>query len=311
MNDLEKLQSYSTVVADTSDFQALSRYCPQEATTNPSLILQAIQKPEYQDILRKILKENQNKRFSLEEILNLVQISFGKEILKIIPGRVSTEIDPRSSFDTQITIEKALALIELYEKEGIKRERVLIKIAGTWEGIEAIKELKKQGIQTNLTLIFSMTQANAASLNGATLISPFVGRVYDWNVKKSQRDFSSEEDPGVLLVKNIYHSFKNAGRKTEIMAASFRNRGQIESLSGCDFLTISLKFLSEFSKTKTNFSKEIDNQLSQKKISSVLDEKTFRDEISDNKMASECLKKGIEIFCKDIKTLETLIQKQQ
>ena len=247
MNQLEQLKQYTTVVADTGDFHAMQTFQPQDATTNPSLILKAVQKPEYRPLLEQTVQAHRGAPTST--IIDHLLIAFGLKILAIIPGRVSTETDARLSFDTDGTIAKARQLIALYEAAGISRERVLIKIASTWEGICAAKVLQQEGIRCNMTLLFSLPQAIACAEAGAQLISPFVGRIYDWYKKASGTDYSGADDPGVQSVQRIYTYYKKFGYTTEVMGASFRNTSQILELAGCDLLTISPELLQSLSDT--------------------------------------------------------------
>ncbi|MGB0776129.1 MAG: transaldolase, partial [Akkermansiaceae bacterium] len=241
-NHLDQLKKYTTVVADTGDFASMAEYQPQDATTNPSLILQAANKPEYKHLVEQAVEEHKGSDLTggalVESIIDRILILFGIEILKIVPGRVSTEVDARLSFDTAGTVAKARHLIALYEKEGISRDRVLIKIASTWEGIRAAEELEKDGIHCNLTLLFAFAQAVACAEAGVQLISPFVGRIYDWFKKETGTDYQGAEDPGVQSVTEIYNYYKKFGYKTEVMGASFRNSDEIVELAGCDLLTI-------------------------------------------------------------------------
>ena len=243
MNQLEQLKQYTTVVADTGDFHAMQTFQPQDATTNPSLILKAVQKPEYRPLLEQTIQAHQGQARS--EVIDHLLVAFGLKILAIIPGRVSTETDARLSFDTEGTIAKARHLIALYEAAGVKRERVLIKIASTWEGICAARVLEQEGIRCNMTLLFSLPQAIACAEAGAQLISPFVGRIYDWYKKASGTDYLGADDPGVQSVQRIYTYYKKFGYKTEVMGASFRNTSQILALAGCDLLTISPELLQQ------------------------------------------------------------------
>ena len=237
MNQLEQLKQFTKVVADTGDFQSIKQYTPLDATTNPSLILKAVQKPEYRPLLDKAVQDNPG--LSIDEVVDRLLIAFGTEILKFVPGRVSTEIDAALSFDTEATVAKGRELIALYEAAGVSRERVLIKIASTWEGIRASEILEKEGIRTNMTLLFSLCQAIACAEAGSQLISPFVGRIYDWYKKSTGQEYTGADDPGVQSVKRIYNYYRKFGYKTEVMGASFRNTSQILELAGCDLLTIS------------------------------------------------------------------------
>lgn len=304
---LEQLKQFTTVVADTGDFQAMSAFRPQDATTNPSLILKAVQKPEYQPILQAVVKAHQGE--SIARIIDHLLIAFGLEILKIIPGRVSTETDARLSFDTAGTIAKGRELIALYEAAGISRERILIKIASTWEGIQAAKVLEAEGIRCNMTLLFSLTQAIACAEVGAQLISPFVGRIYDWFKKANNTDYSGADDPGVQSVQRIYTYYKKFGYRTEVMGASFRNTSQIIELAGCDLLTISPELLQKLSDSKAPITQKLSPQLAAattlEKIT--LDEKAFRFMLNEDAMATEKLAEGIRLFCADAVKLDKLV----
>ena len=307
MNQLDQLKQYTKVVADTGDFESMQQYQPQDATTNPSLILQAATKPEYQHLIEKAIQDIGGG--PIEKIIDRILILFGLEILKIVPGRVSTEVDARLSFDSEATIAKATELIEAYESEGISRERVLIKIASTWEGIQAAKQLEQSGIHCNLTLLFSFPQAVACAEAGVQLISPFVGRIYDWYKAAEGRDYEGPEDPGVISVTSIYNYYKKFGYKTEVMGASFRNTGQITSLAGCDLLTISPKLLEQLSQSQEPLSEELTESaaasLDLNKIS--LDEKSFRFQQNENAMAVEKTAEGIRKFSADIVKLQDLL----
>ncbi len=312
-NHLDQLKQFTTVVADTGDFASMEEYKPRDATTNPSLILQAAAKPEYKHLVEQAVGEHQGTALAgaalIDSVIDRILILFGVEILKIVPGRVSTEVDARLSFDTQGTIAKARHLIGLYEKEGISRERVLIKIASTWEGIRAAEELEKDGIHCNLTLLFSFAQAVACAEAGARLISPFVGRIYDWFKKDTGIDYRGAEDPGVLSVRKIYHYYKKFGYQTEVMGASFRNPGQITELAGCDLLTISPKLLEELQNTTGELERKLTPEAAAasdlEKIS--LDEKAFRFLFNEDAMATEKTAEGIRNFSADIVKLETLV----
>lgn len=307
MNQLEQLKKFTTVVADTGDFQSMQAYTPRDATTNPSLILKAVQKPEYQPLLADAVARNTGK--STDEIIDQLLISFGLKILEIVPGRVSTETDARLSFDTEATVAKGRQLIALYEAAGIPRERVLIKIASTWEGIRAAEILEKEGIRCNMTLLFCLAQAAACAEAGAQLISPFVGRIYDWFKKQTGQEIYGADDPGVLSVKRIYNYYRKFGYKTEIMGASFRNTSQILELAGCDLLTISPDLLQKLSDSESSVSLKLNPETAStsdlEKIE--LDEKTFRFMLNEDAMASEKLSEGIRLFCADTAKLETLI----
>jgi len=313
-NHLEQLKKFTTVVADTGDFATMEEYKPQDATTNPSLILQASSKPEYRPLVEQAIKEHESssltKQALTESIIDRILILFGKEILKIVPGRVSTEVDARLSFDTESTIVKARELIALYEKENISRDRVLIKIAATWEGIRAAEELERDGIHCNLTLLFSFAQAVACAEAKVQLISPFVGRIYDWYKKETGIDYQSAEDPGVLSVQKIYNYYKKFGYETEVMGASFRNTGQITELAGCDLLTISPSLLQTLQDTPGELTAKLTPESAKasdlEKIT--LNEKSFRFMFNEDAMATEKTAEGIRNFSADIVKLENLIE---
>ncbi len=307
MNQLEQLKQFTTVVADTGDFQSMQAYTPRDATTNPSLILKAVQKAEYQPLLAQAVAQNAGK--SSDEIIDQLLISFGIKILEIVPGRVSTETDARLSFDTEATVAKGRQLIALYEAAGISRERILIKIASTWEGIRAAEILEKEGIRCNMTLLFSLAQAAACAEAGAQLISPFVGRIYDWFKKQTGQEIFGADDPGVLSVKRIYNYYRKFGYKTEIMGASFRNTSQILELAGCDLLTISPDLLQKLSDSDTKISSKLNPETA--KLSNLekieITEKSFRFLLNEDAMATEKLSEGIRLFCADTIKLEALI----
>ena len=312
-NHLDQLKKYTTVVADTGDFTSMEEYQPQDATTNPSLILQAATKTEYKPLVEQAINEHKDSGLEgaalLESIIDRILILFGLEILKIVPGRVSTEVDARLSFDTAGTVAKARHLIGLYEKEGISKDRILIKIASTWEGIRAAEELEREGIHCNLTLLFAFAQAVACAEAKVQLISPFVGRIYDWYKKDTGIDYKGAEDPGVQSVTQIYNYYKKFGYKTEVMGASFRNTGQITELTGCDLLTISPGLLEELQNTDgelpCKLSEEAAQASDQEKIS--LDENAFRLMFNEDAMATEKTAQGIRGFAADIVKLENLI----
>jgi transaldolase len=309
MNQLEQLKQYTTVVADTGDFQSIKAYAPQDATTNPSLILKAVQKPEYRPLLEKTIGDFPNA--STEEIVDRLLIAFGTEILKFVPGRVSTEIDAALSFDTEATVAKGRELIALYEAAGIARERVLIKIASTWEGIRAAEILEQDGIRCNLTLLFSLCQAVACAEAGVQLISPFVGRIYDWYKKSTGTDYQGADDPGVQSVKRIYQYYRKFGYKTEVMGASFRNTSQILELAGCDLLTISPDLLQKLADAEGTVERKLvaDADADIQKIA--LDEKTFRFMLNEDAMATEKLAEGIRAFCADSGKLKKMIEEMR
>jgi transaldolase len=309
MNQLEQLKQYTTVVADTGDFQSIKAYAPQDATTNPSLILKAVQKPEYRPLLEKAVAEANGA--SIDAIIDNLLIAFGTEILKFVPGRVSTEIDAALSFDTEATVAKGRELIALYEKAGIQRERILIKIASTWEGIRAAEILEKEGIRCNLTLLFSLVQAVACAEAGVQLISPFVGRIYDWYKKSTGTDYQGADDPGVQSVKRIYQYYRKFGYKTEVMGASFRNTSQILELAGCDLLTISPDLLQKLADADGTVERKLvaDANADIQKIA--LDEKTFRFMLNEDAMATEKLAEGIRAFCADSAKLKKMIEEMR
>ena len=307
MNQLEQLKQFTTIVADTGDFQSIEAFAPQDATTNPSLILKAVQKDEYKPLLEKTVREHA--KLSMEDIIDRVLVAFGQEILKIIPGRVSTETDARLSFDTEGSIAKGRSLIALYEAAGIKRERVLIKIASTWEGIRAAEVLEKEGIHCNLTLLFSLPQAVACGDARVQLISPFVGRIYDWFKKANNKEYTGADDPGVQSVQRIYSYYRKFGYKTEVMGASFRNTSQILELAGCDLLTVSPELLKQLAesdaKVERKLTPEAAKQSKDEKLS--LNESQFRLMLNDDAMATEKLAEGIRAFAADAVKLEKII----
>lgn len=308
MNQLEQLKQYTSVVADTGDFAAIAQYQPLDATTNPSLLYKAAQMPEYRHLVDAAI--NSVKDRDLDAIIEQMTVNFGAEILKIIPGRVSTEVDAHLSFDTEGTIAAAQRLIERYSRHGVDPKRVLIKIAATYEGIQAAKHLEAMGIATNMTLIFSLEQAILCAEAGSYLISPFVGRIYDWYKRQEQRDFTPHEDPGVLSVKRIYEYYKTHGYSTIVMGASFRNIGQIQALTGCDYLTISPNLLSELQQETTELNRCL-NPVDCLKPSTInLKEKDFRWHLNQNPMAHEKLAEGIRLFAEDLKKLKTHLIKQ-
>ena len=303
---LDSLRQYTTIVADTGDFESIREYTPQDATTNPSLILKAAQMDEYAELVEKVLAEDGNE---MAEALDKLAVFFGLEILKIVPGRVSTEVDARLSFNRQATLDKARSLIARYEKNGVDRNRILIKIAATWEGIRAAEELEKEGIHCNLTLLFSFAQAVACAEAGVQLISPFVGRIMDWHKAKTGNEFAPAEDPGVQSVTLIYNYYKKFDYATEVMGASFRNIGEITELAGCDLLTISPDLLDELQSAEGDLprklSEESANQCDCEKIS--LDETAFRWELNEDACATEKLAEGIRRFAADTVKLEEFL----
>lgn len=311
MNQLEQLRQYTTVVADTGDFQSMKAFAPQDATTNPSLILKAVQKIDYQSLLEKAVSDHKNK--STDAIIDNLLVGFGQEILKIVPGRVSTEADARLSFDVEGTIAKSRELIRLYETAGTPRERVLIKIASTWEGIKAAEVLQKEKIRCNMTLLFSLPQAIACAEAGVQLISPFVGRIYDWYKQKTGQEYAGSDDPGVQSVRRIYAYYRKFGYSTEVMGASFRNTSQITELAGCDLLTISPELLQKLSDSEAPVPRRLSIEAAKadpiQKVT--MDEKTFRFQLNEDAMATEKLAEGVRLFCADIVRLEQMIEKMR
>ncbi|PRF35479.1 transaldolase [Burkholderia multivorans] len=310
---LDQLKQYTTVVADTGDFQQLAQYQPQDATTNPSLILKAVQKDAYKPILEKTVRDHRNE--STDFIIDRLLIAFGTEILKLVPGRVSTEVDARLSFDAKRSVDKAHELIKLYEAAGIERDRILIKLASTWEGIRAAETLQKEGIKCNMTLLFSLVQAAACAEAGAQLISPFVGRIYDWYKKQAGADWDEAKngganDPGVQSVRRIYTYYKTFGYKTEVMGASFRTTSQIVELAGCDLLTISPDLLQKLHDSNETVTRKLSpDALHDKPTKRVaIDEASFRFQLNDEAMATEKLAEGIRVFAADAVKLEKLIE---
>ena len=315
MNDLlSQLKAHSIIVADTGDFASLRKYQPRDATTNPSLLLKAAEMPEYSELVGRVLTESRQGATPASQTVSIaldrLAVAFGLEILKIVPNRVSTEVDARLSFDREATLRKAREIIGMYDKADIPRERILVKIASTWEGISAAGELKKEGINCNLTLLFSMAQAVACADAGVQLISPFVGRILDWYKKSSGKDsYPPAEDPGVVSVTEIYHYYKKHGIKTEVMGASFRNVGEILELAGSDLLTISPTLLDEMQKTQGTVTRKLNPSESAAKGGPKinLDEKAFRWMLNENQMATEKLSDGIRLFAADARKLEKAI----
>lgn len=311
---LDQLKTMTTVVADTGDFKQLAQFKPQDATTNPSLILKAVQKPEYAPLLAEIVSAY--RQASLAEIVDQVLVRFGLEILKVVPGRVSTEVDARLSFDTQATVARARSIMALYEAAGVARERVLIKVAATWEGIQAARVLEQEGIRCNLTLLFAFAQAQACGDAGVRLISPFVGRIYDWYKKSagSQWDEGANaglNDPGVKSVTRIYQYYKQHGITTEVMGASFRNVGQILALAGCDLLTISPELLAQLQATDAQahpVQRHLQAPSSVQAKPAPLGEAAFRYALNEDAMATEKLAEGIRAFAADAIKLDAMIE---
>lgn len=314
MNQLDALKQFTTVVADTGDFKQLAQFQPQDATTNPSLILKAVQKPEYAPLLADAVAAHRGQ--PLDVVMDHLLVRFGCEILKTIPGRVSTEVDARLSFDTAATVARARRIMALYEAQGIARERVLIKIASTWEGIQAAAELEREGIRCNLTLLFAFCQAVACGQAKVQLISPFVGRIYDWYKKTAGAAWdeaakAGANDPGVQSVRAIFNHYKKHGIATEVMGASFRNIGQITALAGCDLLTISPELLAQLAASDAPLSLALDAQAAKSMDLPAVayDEASFRLALNDDAMATEKLAEGIRAFCADAVKLEDLMKK--
>ena len=313
MNQLETLKKFTTVVADTGDFKQLAQFQPQDATTNPSLILKAVQKPEYAPLLAQTMAAHPGQ--PLDVVMDHLLVRFGCEILQTIPGRVSTEVDARLSFDTAATVARARRIMGLYAAQGVARERVLIKIASTWEGIQAAAELEREGIRCNLTLLFAFCQAVACGQARVQLISPFVGRIYDWYKKTAgaawdEAAMSGPNDPGVQSVRAIYNHYKKHGIATEVMGASFRNVGQITALAGCDLLTISPELLAQLAATDAPLAPGLDAQAAKSLDLPAVsyDEASFRLALNEDAMATEKLAEGIRAFCADAVKLEVLMK---
>jgi transaldolase len=314
---LSQLKQFSVIVADTGDFESIRKYQPRDATTNPTLLQKAAEMPEYSDLVQKVLRQVKNSPDPASQqvttALDHLSVAFGLEILKIVPNRVSTEVDARLSFDIDGSVAKARHLISLYEKAGISRDRILIKVASTWEGICAARQLKKENINCNLTLLFSLPQAIACAEAEVQLISPFVGRILDWFKKSSGKDqYAPAEDPGVLSVTEIYRYYKKYGYKTEVMGASFRNVGEILELAGCDLLTISPTLLDELQKTPGTVTRKLNPESTTgyngPKLH--LDEKAFRWMLNENQMATEKLSDGIRTFAADVVKLEKTVARK-
>ena len=313
MNQLDQIKKFTTVVADTADLESIREFKPQDATTNPSLVYAATQKENYSHFLEEVLTNRRKSGLSgvaqIEDIIDHLLVRFGSAMLEIVPGRVSTETDVRYSFDVDGSIRKARRLIELYKEQGIGRERVLIKIASTWEGIMAAEQLQKEGIKCNMTLLFSLPQAVRAAEAKVQLISPFVGRIYDWFKAANKRDYAGVEDPGVQSVQEIYRYYKHFGYETEVMGASFRNVGQILELAGCDLLTISPELMKELSESHD----AVDRKLAPEDAKAAdvtcleIDEKKFRYLVNEDAMATEKTAEGIRKFAADIEKLEKFV----
>ena len=317
VSQLDSLKKFSSVVADTGDIDSIQKFNPDDCTTNPSLIFKAVQSNKYKKLVDEVISNSKSRKFSqIEEQVNYIAdqltIAFGIELTKIVPGYVSTEVDSDLSFNTEATVEKAKQIINSYEQSGVPKNRILIKIAGTWEGIQAVKKLEAEGISCNCTLIFSLTQAIACAEAGAFLISPFVGRILDWFKSNTQKDYDSSNDPGVESVEKIFNYFKKFNYNTIVMAASFRNKDEIINLAGCDKLTISPTLLEELSQNddeiKLKLSKENSSSLDIERIN--VNESSFRWHLNENQMASFKLAEGIRLFNKDLLKLKELIRDQ-
>ncbi len=317
VSQLDSLKKFSSVVADTGDIDSIQKFNPDDCTTNPSLIFKAVQSNKYKKLVDEVISNSKSRKFSQTEdqvnyIADQLTIAFGMELTKIVPGYVSTEVDSDLSFNTEATVEKAKQIINSYEQSGVPKNRILIKIAGTWEGIQAVKKLEAEGISCNCTLIFSLTQAIACAEAGAFLISPFVGRILDWFKSNTQKDYDSSNDPGVESVEKIFNYFKKFNYNTIVMAASFRNKDEIINLAGCDKLTISPTLLEELSQNddeiKLKLSKENSSLLDIERIN--VNESSFRWHLNENQMASFKLAEGIRLFNKDLLRLKELIRGQ-
>ena len=317
VSQLDSLKKFSSVVADTGDIDSIQKFNPDDCTTNPSLIFKAVQSNKYKKLVDEVISNSKSRKFSQTEdqvnyIADQLTIAFGIELTKIVPGYVSTEVDSDLSFNTEATVEKAKQIINSYEQSGVPKNRILIKIAGTWEGIQAVKKLEAEGISCNCTLIFSLTQAIACAEAGAFLISPFVGRILDWFKSNTQKDYDSSNDPGVESVEKIFNYFKKFNYNTIVMAASFRNKDEIINLAGCDKLTINPTLLEELSQNddeiKLKLSKENSSSLDIERIN--VNESSFRWHLNENQMASFKLAEGIRLFNKDLLKLKELIRGQ-
>ena len=317
ISQLESLKKFSSVVADTGDIDSIQKFSPDDCTTNPSLIFKAVQSNKYKKLFDEVLANSKSRKFNqlndqVDYIADQLSIAFGIELTKIVPGYVSTEVDSDLSFNTEATVEKAKQIISSYEQSGVPRNRILIKIAGTWEGIQAVKKLEAEGISCNCTLIFSLTQAVACAEVGAFLISPFVGRILDWFKANSSKDYDATNDPGVESVEKIYNYFKKYNYNTIVMAASFRNKEEIINLAGCDKLTISPSLLEELNKSEGDLDQKLSqNQSSQIDIDRInVNESSFRWHLNENQMASFKLAEGIRLFNKDLLKLKETIREQ-
>jgi transaldolase len=308
---LEQLRAMTTVVADTGDMDSIRAFKPTDSTTNPSLILKATQMPAYARFVDEAIRWGQKRGASLGDVTDRVAINFGAELTTIVPGRVSTEVDADLSFDAEASIAKGRALIAAYEERGIGRERILIKLASTWEGMKAARQLQSEGIDCNMTLMFSLAQAIAAADAGAFLVSPFVGRILDWHVKAGGGPYDGESDPGVKSVREIYAYYKTYGLKTVVMGASFRSAAEIEALAGCDRLTISPEWLDHFAKDQGPLARRLDPaKPGPAPARMTMDEKRFRWMLNEDQMATEKLSDGIRIFAQDLGKLRSMIQQR-
>ncbi len=312
-SQLEQLKAHTTVVADTGDFRLMAQFAPQDATTNPSLILKAVQKPEYAPLLADTVAAHRGA--SHAHIVDEVLVRFGLEILKVVPGRVSTEVDARLSFDTAATLARARHIMALYEAAGVPRSRVLIKVAATWEGIQAARVLEAEGIHCNLTLLFAFAQARACADAGVQLISPFVGRIYDWHKKSAGAQWDEAaragvNDPGVQSVAHIWRYYKQHGIRTEVMGASFRNIGQVAALAGCDLLTISPELLAQLQSSDADVPRLLNMPTATEAPEAALSEGAFRYQLNEDAMATEKLAEGIRLFAADATKLDALIDAQ-
>ena len=307
-NKLEQLKSMTVVVADTGDMDAISVFQPTDCTTNPTLILKAAQMPVYAHLVDEAIEWGKSHNKTASDVTDRLAVNFGTELSKLVPGRVSTEVDADLSFDVEGTLKKARAIIADYEQRGVSRNRILIKIASTWEGIQAARVLQKEGIDCNLTLLFSLAQAIACADAGVYLISPFVGRILDWYVKNEGKSYSAETDPGVVSVRAIYAYYKAYNIKTVVMGASFRNTGEIEALAGCDRLTISPQLLEALQKDEGTLTRRLDADLAKEASAKIdMDEKTFRYLMNADAMATEKLAEGIRAFAKDLASLREMV----
>ena len=317
ISQLESLKKFSSVVADTGDIDSIQKFSPDDCTTNPSLIFKAVQSNKYKKLFDEVLANSKSRKFNqlndqVDYIADQLAIAFGIELTKIVPGYVSTEVDSDLSFNTEATVEKAKQIINSYEQSGVPRNRILIKIAGTWEGIQAVKKLEAEGISCNCTLIFSLTQAVACAEAGAFFLLPFVGRILDWFKANSSKEYDATNDPGVESVEKIYNYFKKYNYNTIVMAASFRNKEEIINLAGCDKLTISPSLLEELNKSEGDLDQKLSqNQSSQIDIDRInVNESSFRWHLNENQMASFKLAEGIRLFNKDLLKLKETIREQ-